>query len=782
MTTDLTFTLKEISLWTSDASVVKIPELQRGLVWKPAQVELLWDSILRGFPVGSFMLSDVPEDKDWYYLMDGQQRFNAISIGFGAVENPRAILWLDINPEEVKNSSRTFWIKATTIAHPWGFANNDECSTLSSSDRRLALKEFGFAGKNIYNDVVDLHDTWPIKASRPIPLQFFLDAPVDSEDAFVKYIISKCGQQECMFRGLFVNPVTEADKERIASFYDAFSRLKDYSISCNLLTRNVLENETSVANNEGGVTTLETLFTRLNTGGTRITQEDLIYSAIKAYWPEIKDKNGSIAERYMPPAKLVMLAFRLALTEHSQDKAFKGAMSAKQIRSLATDDMSKQRIDDLYCSDKLARIMNIIDDWLNVFNAEKNPAADSTPAVLRTSIARNSTEIYLLLMYFALKSLEGKSGLSGKEIRALAFYLHWFSKDVVKAVAEVYNQCRNRVDMDAVRRAISLSFVNGWLVAPYTPEEMRHFFSVKPDPDWQIGSEEYYPWQDFANKVFWFGSESSKEMLLFAQRTFINTHFRMYDPARQDMWDSHNRPWDYDHITPQEWIVNKRGPFREYCKGWLWNIGNIAAIPFEENRSKSNREDYDFYVENKETLLFDESSMDLKNDIVWNKEEGFKFASVTFGRCCEIYKSCYDLFAPLFEKIVLSDDLQKRKETFLKIADSIEGSKFYFTAGAKDYLLERALDWTREWISVGVPYGKYLVCVCWGYNQSELELGLRKLPGTMIDSNRSDMPKLDDSYEVYEDNQWWYAWKPLHIMPAEVIVTELRALIGFLPE
>jgi len=63
-----------------------------------------------------------------------------------------------------------------------------------------------------------------------------------------------------------------------------------------------------------------------------------------------------------------------------------------------------------------------------------------------------------------------------------------------------------------------------------------------------------------------------------------------------------------------------------------------------------------------------------------------------------------------------------------------------------------------------------------------LELGLRKLPGTMIDSNRSDMPKLDDSYEVYEDNQWWYAWKPLHIMPAEVIVTELRALIGFLPE
>ena len=52
--TNLSFTLKEISSWTKDDSNVKIPELQRGLVWKPAQVELLWDSILRGFPIGSF--------------------------------------------------------------------------------------------------------------------------------------------------------------------------------------------------------------------------------------------------------------------------------------------------------------------------------------------------------------------------------------------------------------------------------------------------------------------------------------------------------------------------------------------------------------------------------------------------------------------------------------------------------------------------------------------------------------------------------------------------------
>jgi uncharacterized protein with ParB-like and HNH nuclease domain len=73
---DLIFSLKEIADWTKPNSIVEIPALQRGLVWKPRQVELLWDSLLRGFPIGSFMLSDViGEDK--FYLMDGQQRYNA---------------------------------------------------------------------------------------------------------------------------------------------------------------------------------------------------------------------------------------------------------------------------------------------------------------------------------------------------------------------------------------------------------------------------------------------------------------------------------------------------------------------------------------------------------------------------------------------------------------------------------------------------------------------------------------------------------------------------------
>ena len=154
---NLSYSLRQIASWTSNNSEVLIPALQRGLVWKPRQVELLWDSILRGFPIGSFMLSDIVnnEGAGKYYLMDGQQRYNAISIGFNTVPNARAVLWIDLVPPSSKSSTRTFWVKATTTPHPWGFKNDDDANRLNTAEKRNALNEFNLKG-NIYNDQFSL--------------------------------------------------------------------------------------------------------------------------------------------------------------------------------------------------------------------------------------------------------------------------------------------------------------------------------------------------------------------------------------------------------------------------------------------------------------------------------------------------------------------------------------------------------------------------------------------------------------------------------------------------
>ncbi|MEJ7829692.1 MAG: DUF262 domain-containing protein [Segetibacter sp.] len=76
--------LEEIANWQLDAqnSKVGLPALLRGYVWKPKQVEALWDSLLRGFPVGSFLVSENGPNQEKKDLLDGQQRATAIAMGF----------------------------------------------------------------------------------------------------------------------------------------------------------------------------------------------------------------------------------------------------------------------------------------------------------------------------------------------------------------------------------------------------------------------------------------------------------------------------------------------------------------------------------------------------------------------------------------------------------------------------------------------------------------------------------------------------------------------------
>ncbi len=443
---NLSYTLWQIASWTFDESEVLIPALQRGLVWKPRQVELLWDSILRGFPIGSFMLSDIvnKEGLGKYYLMDGQQRYNAISIGFNTVKAARAVLWIDLLPPSSKNSTRSFWIKATTTPHPWGYKNDDDANRLNTAEKRKALKEFNLKG-NIYNDHFSLAETWPIEANLPIPLFCLLKATEKTSDAdnFVKEVFAEFNSTDFSYRFYFIEKIKHSN---VALTYlrdvlfPAFNALKDYMITCNHLPKEVMETETT--EETMAQTTLEVLFTRLNTGGTAISRDDLNYSAIKAYWPSIKDVNDHLAEKYMSPSKLVMLAFRLALTSED-DKSFKGEMTIKQIRSAAIMTDERDKIESLYDNNQLEIILNKVDEWLGA----KEDSVLRTPNILRTIIARNSPDVYLLLMYMARKDMESPINLSAYEIKALAFLLHWFGNDKKHCVQEIFHRFKNGINI-----------------------------------------------------------------------------------------------------------------------------------------------------------------------------------------------------------------------------------------------------------------------------------------------------------------------------------------------
>ena len=134
------YTIREVGNWENSGEI-EIPALQRGLVWAPDQVELLWDSILRGFPIGAFVVTKGTGIEDQskrngeqvarYFLLDGQQRYNAIRAGFTEwCSSANSVLWIDLMPPVKTTSTRRYWIKVTTKAHPWGYGNDDGCSVL----------------------------------------------------------------------------------------------------------------------------------------------------------------------------------------------------------------------------------------------------------------------------------------------------------------------------------------------------------------------------------------------------------------------------------------------------------------------------------------------------------------------------------------------------------------------------------------------------------------------------------------------------------------------------
>jgi hypothetical protein len=773
----ITFSLREIAKWTDKCSNIKIPALQRGLVWKPRQVELLWDSLLRGFPIGSFLLSEA--DNNQYYLLDGQQRYNAISLGFNTVSNAKSVVWIDLKPK--KQTERKYWIKVTTEAHPWGFYNDDECSILDVNDRRKAAEAFGFKDKNIYRDDFSLLETWPIEAGLPIPLYIILNIDAKTPSEFCDKVLSEL--QKCDF----VHKA-EIDNEALAYMKDyvfkAIQRIENYKISCNLLTKDVIADEGDVNNKDNDQTALELLFKRLNTGGTVISQEDLAYSSIKAFWPEIQEINDSLAKDYMPPAKLATLTFGLLLTD--KNKKLGANTTPKQIRKWAEDENVKQIVLDFYQNGSLKKTLSRIDHWLGV-NDENDM---HTPALLRTSMAYSSPSLYQFLMYLAKSKEENPDNfyLSNEQIKSLAFGIHWFVVgDINKVVQLLFSCCKNGINISNIRKGISSCQHEELLLPIYTPEEVKYFFEVGESPRWRYWDVPQQSWFGFYARIKDFSSYS-KEMLLYSERRYINNHFPKYDPARKDMWENYNRPWDYDHIVPQEWAKSRSANnYREFVQNWVWSIGNFAAISFEANRGKGCRNDFSEYNdEYKDSLLYDEGFSKITEDLSYNDKISIDFVKLAKRRIECIYERVYEILQPVFEETELSDNLHNRKNVMEKVMKNVPDSKLYYVYNGQDVEADchSLRDWTHEWIGIGVVFGDYYVCLESDASYNDIgnqyfELGIRKAPGTQISNDKRNM--VDDlameSFERCTGNEWWYYYKDASKLDDKEIIEDIHQMI-----
>ena len=460
--------------------VAALPALQRGAVWKPQQIEALWDSIVRGFPIGAFMLSPYDEARGRqpakhqqegvaspnYHLLDGQQRSTAVALGFlnpwsSSVE-AKAVLWIDVaTPHE--GSDLEFVFRVLTRSHPWGYKRTEPGSPITVGHIRASLEAYRAAAPEHQKTrpaQFPLTHVWPWDAVAPIPLPLLVEE-ILRDDVPPETLGQRLLER---MKGLPFWKEGQLDWQlKVKSMLDGhdlhltprFMRLVDRL--CGVLPVNgsygvpvlVIPHITRAdAVKDGQQDPVETLFIRVNQSGTRLEGEELIYSILKSNWPEAPVFINKMENKLATPSRLLLFSTRLVLAQ----------MQKKDTeRPPAVTDVGQFRrlihgLDKIHPDFRQQLESFVREDGVVVFNITNKLLTDvslpagkyALPTVLATELAQKWPEsLFLLLRWVVRMRTEGLDPLQIKPLarrRMLGFLtaMAWFASDRAKSLAAVW--------------------------------------------------------------------------------------------------------------------------------------------------------------------------------------------------------------------------------------------------------------------------------------------------------------------------------------------------------
>ena len=361
----------------------------------------------------------------------------------------------------------------------------------------------------------------------------------------------------------------------------------------------------------------EQIFQRLNGQGTPLDSEELVYSMIKAYWPDVESIFENSKCVVTTEARLIGMAVRVALTNKDAKKIIE-ERSVQQIRSIfkhhsdrnncnndagERNEQSGQETDEdkvkNYVKNKLTPALEWIDNIL--LRSDERPYG--IPAYLRSSIAWNSRDVFLWLMYLANKFDNAMNNIDDdirKRIIGIALIIHWFGVNKNKAIAQLVEKLSEGDDLVNALRTIQITDFDGggknedFVYRPLNLGELEELIpEVKCENDLTLQKKwNFWNFIDERGKVgYWIRFSkiiNEKELLVYRQRDYIDKKFKGFDPSNRSMWKGHNRPWDYDHILPSNSLNGQRsGGIRTFtwaCQAWQKSIGNLVAVDFAFNR------------------------------------------------------------------------------------------------------------------------------------------------------------------------------------------------------
>jgi len=234
------------------------------------------------------------------------------------------------------------------------------------------------------------------------------------------------------------------------------------------------------------------------------------------------------------------------------------------------------------------------------FDMTSNPGG--LPLILMRSIARKSPDVHALLLAIADRLSRGQPPgdelqVWRKEIFSLATRLHWFSISQHATIQRVYAALLLDFSPASITKTLEDSADAGLICRLASPEEMDAFTTL-PTSDladwtwWMFIHEDGDPSGNERRQALWgklLEFRNNRELLLYAQRHYLSRRFPDFILADPDFSEEYDLPWDFDRILALEHVRAKKDrKYQRFVCEWINTIGNLRAVPFEDNHYSSS--------------------------------------------------------------------------------------------------------------------------------------------------------------------------------------------------
>lgn len=281
----------------ANSNIICLPSIQRQFVWSSSQIEMLFDSIYQGYPIGTFLIWNVKKEDvnayKFYYLLrdyhekdktfneaapspslakeveaalDGQQRMTALFIALqgsyttkkpgGHINNPAA------------------YIKRHLYFNLLGFKGADPTDDAEGLNLFKMMSEKELAKQNEKNSA---YSFWVIaKDFIDNSIWGDLDDKVEEEDqVLMDYLTS--------LNSTYINTLIEKNDSEFRILLKHILKFKKRLHEEKIISYYSINSKTKLDE-------VAEIFIRINSGGTKLSKSDLLFSTVISNWEAGRDK------------------------------------------------------------------------------------------------------------------------------------------------------------------------------------------------------------------------------------------------------------------------------------------------------------------------------------------------------------------------------------------------------------------------------------------------------------------------------------------------------------